>query len=216
MQSMTYTVSMNRQTEPQLLKVSEAAALLHVSPQTVRDWTDQGKLESLRTSGGHRLYAKPVVQLCALKEKSVVSYWRASVNFQVSPSGRILYMHEDYSYQTSLQFRQPKESLLRLDAKGMFSNIVQLLVDDGETLTLTPATRDDPEVLSSPVEVFSDEEGNVRLSTFVEVLSFTEEGLQLKLEQVLQEALEWVKNNVRPVEGVVSWVDKKGNSFPRV
>lgn len=125
-------------------------------------------------------------------------------------------MHEDYSYQTSLQFRQPKESLLRLDAKGMFSNIVQLLVDDGETLTLTPATRDDPEVLSSPVEVFSDEEGNVRLSTFVEVLSFTEEGLQLKLEQVLQEALEWVKNNVRPVEGVVSWVDKKGNSFPRV
>lgn len=125
-------------------------------------------------------------------------------------------MQEDYSYQTSLQFRQPKESLLCLDTKGMFSNIVQLLVDDGETLTLTPATRDNSEVLSAPVEVFADEEGNVRLSTFVEVLSFTEEGLQLKLEQALQEALEWVKNNVRPVEGVVSWVDRKGNSFPRV
>lgn len=207
---------MNRQIEPQLLKVSEVAALLHISPQTVRDWTDQGKLDSLRTLGGHRLYAKPAVQLGALKEKRIRSYWQTSVNFQVTPSGEILYMQEDYSYQCSLQFRQPKENLLYLDAKGMFSNIVQLLVDEGETLTLTPVTRENPEVLSSPVDIFTDDEGTVRLGTFVEVYSFTREGLQEKLERTLQEALMWVKNNATPVQGVVSWVDKNGTPFPRL
>ena len=36
-------------------RIGEAAALLGVSPDTVRRWVDAGQLASRRTAGGHRL-----------------------------------------------------------------------------------------------------------------------------------------------------------------
>ena len=36
-------------------KIGQAAELLGVSPDTVRRWADTGKLQTVRTDGGHRL-----------------------------------------------------------------------------------------------------------------------------------------------------------------
>jgi excisionase family DNA binding protein len=38
----------------QFFRLDEVATLLSVHVATVRDWTDRGKLESIRTLGGHR------------------------------------------------------------------------------------------------------------------------------------------------------------------
>jgi molybdopterin-binding protein len=36
-------------------RIGQAAELLGVSPDTVRRWTDEGRLETRRTGGGHRV-----------------------------------------------------------------------------------------------------------------------------------------------------------------
>lgn len=40
------------------LTLSEASALLGVHPATVRQWSDEGKLDTFRTPGGHRRFAR--------------------------------------------------------------------------------------------------------------------------------------------------------------
>lgn len=49
-----------------LLWIGEAAALLGVSPETVRNWTNAGKLAAVVTPGGHRRYRRSDV-LAAFK-----------------------------------------------------------------------------------------------------------------------------------------------------
>ena len=45
------------QPEP-LLTPAEVAKLFNVDPKTVTRWARQGKLDSIRTPGGHRRYRK--------------------------------------------------------------------------------------------------------------------------------------------------------------
>src|SRR5437773_9530444 len=46
----------------QYLRPAEAAAFLHVSPQTVRRWASQRKLSFVLTAGGHRRFPRSEVQ----------------------------------------------------------------------------------------------------------------------------------------------------------
>ena len=41
-----------------LLTTTEAAAVLQVSANTVRDWADSGALAGVRTPGGHRRFRR--------------------------------------------------------------------------------------------------------------------------------------------------------------
>lgn len=53
----------DREEEPEdYLRPSEAAALLHVSAQTVRRWATKGRLRSVPTAGGHRRFPRYVVE----------------------------------------------------------------------------------------------------------------------------------------------------------
>ena len=47
---------------PDLLSVSAAADLLGVHVDTVRRWTDEGKLPEVRTPGGHRRIPREAVE----------------------------------------------------------------------------------------------------------------------------------------------------------
>lgn len=40
------------------LSSKQAAQMLHVSPETLRRWSNQGKIDSVKTEGGHRRYAR--------------------------------------------------------------------------------------------------------------------------------------------------------------
>ena len=48
--------------EHRLLTPSEVAALFRVDPKTVTRWAQQGKLNSIRTLGGHRRYSEAEIQ----------------------------------------------------------------------------------------------------------------------------------------------------------
>jgi len=49
------------------LRPGEAAASLHVSPQTIRRWASQGMLPFALTAGGHRRF--PRIEVERLREK---------------------------------------------------------------------------------------------------------------------------------------------------
>ncbi|HBY93711.1 MAG: excisionase family DNA-binding protein [Ardenticatenaceae bacterium] len=49
-------------TQEEWLSLSEASALLGVHPSTLRRWSDQGEIESTRTSGGHRRFTRGAVE----------------------------------------------------------------------------------------------------------------------------------------------------------
>ncbi|MFL6188194.1 MAG: helix-turn-helix domain-containing protein, partial [Actinomycetes bacterium] len=43
-------------TYPNYLRAAEVADILHVSPKTVSRWATEGKLQFMKTLGGHRRY----------------------------------------------------------------------------------------------------------------------------------------------------------------
>lgn len=55
------TVSRSSDDDP-LLTPSEVAALFRVDPKTVTRWAKEGKLEHVRTLGGHRRYRERQVR----------------------------------------------------------------------------------------------------------------------------------------------------------
>jgi excisionase family DNA binding protein len=62
-----------KQTEPSYLRTAQVAELLHVSPQTVSRWAQEGRLPYLRTLGGHRRYPNAEIRalLATLSEPPV-------------------------------------------------------------------------------------------------------------------------------------------------
>jgi excisionase family DNA binding protein len=45
-----------------LLRVSQAAKVLGVHPQTLRQWANEGVIAEVRTAGGHRRFERSAVE----------------------------------------------------------------------------------------------------------------------------------------------------------
>jgi excisionase family DNA binding protein len=58
-------MSDNAHPEEPYLRAAEAAALLHVSPQTVSRWASQGRLRHVVTLGGHRRFPQSEIRRLA-------------------------------------------------------------------------------------------------------------------------------------------------------
>ena len=53
---------MSTRLEPYLLTPAEVAVLFRVDPKTVTRWAQQGKIDSVRTLGGHRRYRRDQIE----------------------------------------------------------------------------------------------------------------------------------------------------------
>lgn len=54
----------------EVMTVSEAARELEVSAQTVREWADKGKLPTIRTSSGQRIFQRVDVERVRLERRT--------------------------------------------------------------------------------------------------------------------------------------------------
>lgn len=63
---------------PVYLTVSQAARELHISAQTLREWTEQGRIDAYLTEGNHRRYLQAEVRLLAAREQARMRGWDAS------------------------------------------------------------------------------------------------------------------------------------------
>ena len=61
-------------TDEHTLTPAEVAALLHVSPVTVRTWASRGELEAIVTPGGHRRFSRAAVERFAAARGFAISF----------------------------------------------------------------------------------------------------------------------------------------------
>lgn len=94
------------------MKTGEVAKLLHVSSQTVRDWTEQGKLEAHISDGGHRKYFEADVKRLMLEEKGTVSFFQIGQTVGMDRNGKFHFINDDYElsdlkpYVSRISFRK--------------------------------------------------------------------------------------------------------------
>lgn len=83
-------------TKGELLKTGEAAKLLNVSLQTVRDWTEQGKLDAHISEGGHRKYFEADVKRLVLEERGIESLVQATQKVGMDRNGDFYFINDDW------------------------------------------------------------------------------------------------------------------------
>lgn len=69
--------------------------MLHVSSQTLRDWTDAGKIVAQVSDGGHRSYYEADVKRRALEEEGITTYWEAPITLAFDTDGNVSLWDED-------------------------------------------------------------------------------------------------------------------------
>lgn len=87
----------NFSTQGKLLKTGEAAEILHVSPQTIRDWVESGKLKAQPTPGGHRNFHEVDVKRLALEEQGVNSFHIIHQTVAVDKDFNHLFLDSDWN-----------------------------------------------------------------------------------------------------------------------
>lgn len=73
--------------EVPLYKIGQVCEILGVKQGSLRKWADEGKIKTIRTPGGMRLFDissfdSSILQKCKLDEKSVILYSRVSSSKQ--------------------------------------------------------------------------------------------------------------------------------------
>jgi len=113
-----------------LLSIGEAAAVKGVSIDTLRRWEKEGKVQSVRTSGGHRRY--DIDMLIDFKEtRQTVAYARVSSHDQKADLERQALVLEAYCLHHGYNFEIIKDlgSGLNYKKKGL-QRLLQLIVSE--------------------------------------------------------------------------------------
>ncbi len=78
-----------------LMKIGDAAKRLHVSEQTIRDWTNQDKLTAYLSDSGQRHYYDVDIELLRLANKGISQAWLSAVIVRRSVDGIIIWTSEE-------------------------------------------------------------------------------------------------------------------------
>jgi len=174
------------------LSTTEAAAILHVSPQTLRDWTAARKIEAKFTRGGHRLYC----------ERDVYELLRAE---QGHP-------RDHYVMDVSVTLNGDGASQVRLGSPRLSSGagaIPRKLYDDllrtGQVARYV--STDDP--VTVPGTPYEDR----AVCVYVWAVAWEAKDALRVCEEGAVEAEAWLRANVKPVMGVVGWTLADGTTI---
>src|SRR3989338_7829814 len=85
-------------TDKELITISEAASILGVSIDTLRRWDKSGKLTSIKSTGGHRLYHRNQLELY-LNDLFITAKDWVFKNTEISPQ---FYCANSAAFQTKL------------------------------------------------------------------------------------------------------------------
>ena len=121
------------------LTIKEAAELLGVSTKTLRRWESEGKLQSERTSGGHRRY--DIVQLLGIEhgKRKTIGYARVANSDQKADLKRQILTLEAYCTKHGWDFEVIQEigSGMNYRKRGLVRLIKLICTQQVERLVLT-------------------------------------------------------------------------------
>lgn len=193
----------NNDSKGKLLKIGDAASLLHVSTQTLRDWTDAGKIPAVLSDGGHRSYYEADVKKAQLEEKGVTSYWEAPIVLAFNTSGEVtLWDEEGSAIQTPIAYEQS------LNKYWNFSNGLETMVHE---VTLNGI------YTSSPTATFLEQSTLPHHSLIVvygTIATLDEGDVKNSYLKLRKETIEWAKETFQPVNVPVWAFKTSGNLLP--
>jgi hypothetical protein len=200
---LAYTLGMPQAITFEPLTTGQVANLLHVSEQTVRDWSAAGKLQPELSPGGHRRYDELAVRRLALAERGVNVYWQAAVTLKQTGAGGIQLLDEEEQ-----PYRKPRPESIQLDAYLHYHNGLEVIP---RQLILTGApilqARD---VIETAPEV----DGTLAAYTILAVSALDEQTCVKMLTEQLPATMAWFKHNAVPTTGVVRWQAPDGHTWP--
>lgn len=193
----------NVNSKGKLLKIGDAAQILHINPQTLRDWTEAGKITAETSDGGHRSYYEADVKKLALAEKGITSYWVSNIIVAISANRDKNFYLNPETYEPAYK---PQTHTVEFNKYWNFNNGLQkqphMIALKNEAVVLPPT-----ETYAYPLSI-PGRELPVLASNAV-VLALTEEdALKLSKESV-QQTVAHLEDNYT-VKQTVVWFDNEG------
>lgn len=186
-----------------LLKIGDAAQILHVNPQTLRDWTDAGKIQVETSAGGHRYYYEADVKKLALAEKGITSYWMSNIIVAISANRDKNFYLNPETYEPDYK---PQTSTIEFNKYWNFNNGLQLqphmVALKSEAVILPPE-----ETYAYPLSIPGHEVP--LLASNAVVMALTEEDALKLSKEAVQQTIAHLENNYTAKQTVV-WFDSKG------
>ena len=200
--------------EKNVLKIGEAAELLHVSSQTVRDWTDAGKLKcSQKTEGGQRLYDHEEVLLLSYAERGITTCWVNTYSLEMNEPGMVTFLDINNNLE---KLSTPPASIpveTKLVGYRRLSPLHETLLLNGRLAAEVPYTFGKKDLLVAPMEAFMEADG-ANMRTFVSVAGFDADEVHRVSKELLAETVAWLKINIVPTTGIVAWGRRNGDKLP--
>lgn len=193
----------NVDSKGKLLKIGDAAQILHINPQTLRDWTEAGKITAETSNGGHRSYYEADVKKLALAEKGITSYWVSNIIVAISANRDKNFYLNPETYEPAYK---PQTNTVEFNKYWNFNNGLQkqphMIALKSEAVILPPA-----EPYAYPFTI--PEHQLPLLASNAVVMALTEEAALKLSKEAVQQTIAHLEKNYTSKQTVV-WFDSRG------
>ncbi|GAP64288.1 hypothetical protein ARMA_2711 [Ardenticatena maritima] len=115
------------------LTLKEASDLLGVHPSTLRRWSDEGKINTIRTRGGHRRFHRRDIE--ALLQQGITSHSEPQID---SLAGRVHSQHPEWGQTLGKEARTQAREL----GQRLLGLLMQYILQAGDETRLLQQSRD--------------------------------------------------------------------------
>lgn len=185
----------------EFMTCSQAADLLYVSPQTLRDWSEEDRLDVYETPGGHRRYKEFDVLTLLRQAQGHDKCYRATASVEMNGQGEFILPDSKELAACELEIATVRH----------FQNILgewcRQLIKSGSPV-IGSCDKDSVEVISCGVQGMS-------VQLWISCLAFEEaEGLSVIQSLGFTQAQEVLSEQTFAHHGVCAWTDTEGNLIP--
>lgn len=190
-----------------LLKIGDAAQILHVSPQTLRDWTESGKIPAEISDKGHRKYWEAEVNKTVLNEKGITTYWTANYIVAISANDDKYYFISPETYEPS---STPQVYETEINKYWNFKNGLEVhphsVVLNSTPVIISPETLD-----AFPLQI-KDKPNDTLLAQNVLVVGLDKEQVLNTVKEAVTLTLHYLKENFAPQQTTI-WFTSQGEQI---
>lgn len=189
-----------------MIKITDAASILHISPQTLRTWTDDGKIKATLSEGGHRQYTESDVYSLRQSLTGKMTAWFSNLTIQMDGyTEPKLYM--DFG-EKEFVLSEASEEIPVINSgfgrgRPLSPDMIELIKTQKPVVGLP--TRGET--------IYNPEKAGLIMQADVFVLAFTKEECEQAMKEAIPEALAWVKANCIPVTGIAAWINPEGEAY---
>lgn len=178
--------------------------MLHVSPQTLRDWTDAGKIDAEVSEGGHRTYYEADVKRTALEEEGITTYWEAPITLAFDTSGNVsLWGENSEPIEKPEYYEQPIKRGWDFH-NGLEEKAHSVVLNGFHKYATTNKFLDQSILLDHSLVVI-----------YGKIAALEKATIEDNYREYMKEIIDWVKANLKPVQ-VQVWSYRDTNKLVHV